>query len=210
MPLTVQTNLLRVLQEKEITRLGESQPKKVDVRIICATHQNLNEQVAHHQFRADLLYRIRVGRIRLPALRERKADIPLLVSATLSQCRQTMGKLFVQDISASGLHLLSEYAWPGNVREFKSVIEYAVLQCENSTIQPQHFPPELLEEPTRTAHQDNLKLSPGMPEKNREQILAALQQSKGNRAKAAKFMGISRATFYRWLDDLNISTQDLS
>ncbi|MDA0739332.1 MAG: sigma 54-interacting transcriptional regulator [Nitrospirae bacterium] len=210
MPATVQTNLLRVLQEKEITRLGESQPRKVDVRIICATHQNLNEQVAHNQFRADLLYRIRVGRIRLPGLRERKEDIPLLVSATLSQCRQAMGKLFVQDISPSALHLLTEYAWPGNVREFKSVIEYAVLQCEGSTIQPQHFPPELLEQPSPTAHQEHLELPTALPEKNREQILSALQQTKGNRVKAAKLMGISRATFYRWLDDLNISTQDLS
>ncbi|MDT7042506.1 sigma 54-interacting transcriptional regulator [Candidatus Nitronereus thalassa] len=210
MPPSVQTNLLRVLQEKEITRLGESQPRKVDVRIICATHQNLNEQVANNQFRADLLYRIRVGRIRLPALRERKEDIPLLVSATLSQCRQAMGKLIVQDISPSALHLLSDYAWPGNVREFKSVIEYAVLQCEGSTILPQHFPPELLEQPNHTAHQENLELPTALPEKNREQILSALQQTKGNRAKAAKLMGISRATFYRWLDDLNISTQDLS
>lgn len=210
MPATVQTNLLRVLQEKEITRLGESQPRKVDVRIICATHQNLNEQVAHHQFRADLLYRIRVGRVRLPALRERKEDFPLLVSATLSQCRQAMGKLFVQDISPSGIHLLSEYAWPGNVREFKSVIEYAVLQCENSTIHPQHFPPELLDQSRHAAHQEHLDLPTAMPEKNKEQVLSALQQTKGNRAKAAKLMGISRATFYRWLDDLNISTQDLS
>jgi len=210
MPPSVQTNLLRVLQEKEITRLGESQPRKVDVRIICATHRNLNEQVAQNQFRADLLYRIRVGRIRLPALRERKEDIPLLVSATLSQCRQAMGKLFVQDISPSGLHLLSEYAWPGNVREFKSVIEYAVLNCEGSTIQPQHFPPELLEQPSQKSPQANLESPPATPEKNREQVLSALQQSNGNRAKAAKLMGISRATFYRWLDDLNISTQDLS
>ncbi len=210
MPLSVQTSLLRVLQEKEITRLGDSQPRKIDVRIICATHQDLNEQVAHHQFRADLLYRIRVGRVRLPALRERTEDIPLLVSATLSQCRQAMGKLFVQDISPSALQLLSEYAWPGNVREFKSVIEYAILQCEDSTIHPQHFPPELLEQPSHTVHQEHVELPPAMPEKNREQVLFALQQSKGNRAKAAKLMGISRATFYRWLDDLRISPQDLS
>jgi DNA-binding NtrC family response regulator len=210
MPPSVQTSLLRVLQEKEITRLGESQPRKVDVRIICATHQDLNEQVAHNQFRADLLYRIRVGRVRLPALRERKEDIPLLVSATLSQCRQAMSKLFVQDISPSGIHLLSEYAWPGNVREFKSVIEYAVLQCEGSTIHPQHFPPELLDQSRHAAHPEHLDLPTAMPEKNMEQVLSALQQTKGNRAKAAKLMGISRATFYRWLDDLNISTQDLS
>jgi len=210
MPPSVQTSLLRVLQEKEITRLGESQPRKVDVRIICATHQNLNEQVSHNQFRADLLYRIRVGRIRLPALRERKEDIPLLVSAFLSQCRQSMGKLFVQDMSPEGLQVLSQYHWPGNVREFKSVIEYAVLQCEGPTIHPQHFPPELLEAPSDLSRHEPLHSSSPSPEKDKAQILAALQQTKGNRAKAAKLMGISRATFYRWLDDLDISTQDLS
>ena len=200
MPAPVQTSLLRVLQEKEITRLGESQPRKVDVRIVCATHQNLQEQVARNTFRADLLYRIRVGRIHLPPLRERKEDIPLLIWSFVSQCRQAMGKLFVQDVSPGALTLLARYQWPGNIRELKSVIEYAVLQCEGDTIQPCHFPPELLES------------APPVSEtvKDRERLLGALKEAKGNRAKAAQRLGISRATFYRWLDDLNVSKHDLS
>ena len=200
MPAPVQTSLLRVLQEKEITRLGESQPRKVDVRIVCATHQNLQEQVARNIFRADLLYRIRVGRIHLPPLRERKEDIPLLIWSFVSQCRQAMGKLFVQDVSPGALTLLARYQWPGNIRELKSVIEYAVLQCEGDTIQPCHFPPELLES------------APPVPEtvKDRERLLGALKEAKGNRARAAQLLGISRATFYRWLDDLNVSKRDLS
>ena len=117
MPSPVQTSLLRVLQEKEITRLGESQPRKVDVRIICATHHDLQEQVAQHAFRADLLYRIRVGRIHLPPLRERQEDIPLLIWAFVSQCRKAMGKLFVQDVSPDALQRLARYPWPGNIRE---------------------------------------------------------------------------------------------
>ena len=200
MPAPVQTSLLRVLQEKEITRLGESQPRKVDVRIVCATHQNLQEQVDRNAFRADLLYRIRVGRIHLPPLRERKEDIPLLIWSFVSQCRQAMGKLFVQDVSPGALTLLARYQWPGNIRELKSVIEYAVLQCEGDTIQPCHFPPELLES------------APPVSEtvKDRERLLGALKEAKGNRAKAAQRLGISRATFYRWLDDLNVSKHDLS
>lgn len=209
MPPSVQTSLLRVLQEKEITRLGETQPRKVDVRIICATHQNLNNRISQNQFRADLLYRIRIGRIRLPALRERREDIQLLVSSFLSQSRQLMGKLFVQDISPSGLRLLSQYSWPGNVREFKSVIEYAVLQCKSATIQPQHFPPELLEQacPPSNLVEDEPQLT--LVEKDKEQILSALQKTKGNRAKAAKLLGISRATLYRWMDDFKISKNNL-
>ena len=200
MPAPVQTSLLRVLQEKEITRLGESQPRKVDVRIVCATHQNLQEQVDRNAFRADLLYRIRVGRIHLPPLRERKEDIPLLIWSFVSQCRQAMGKLFVQDVSPGALTRLARYQWPGNIRELKSVIEYAVLQCEGDTIQPCHFPPELLES------------APPVSEtvKDRERLLGALKEAKGNRAKAAQRLGISRATFYRWLDDLNVSKRDLS
>ncbi len=199
----VQTSLLRVLQEKEITRLGESQPRKVDVRIICATHHALQQQVDHHTFRADLLYRIRVGRIHLPPLRERQEDMPLLIWAFVGQCRKTMGKLFVQDVSADAWQHLTRYHWPGNIRELKSVIEYAVLQCEGDTIQTRHFPPELLESALPVSETIS-------PVKDRERLLDALKKAKGNRARAAQFLGISRATFYRWLDDLNISKHDLS
>ena len=206
MPAPVQTSLLRVLQEKEITRLGESQPRKVNVRIICATHHDLQERVARNTFRVDLLYRIRVGRIHLPPLRERQEDIPLLILSFVSQCRKAMGKLFVQDVSADALQHLTRYHWPGNIRELKSVIEYAVIQCEGDTIQPEHFPPELLES-SGTA----LPVSEtATTVKDRERLLGAFREAKGNRARAAQLLGISRATFYRWLDDLKISKHDLS
>ena len=206
MPSPVQTSLLRVLQEKEITRLGESRPRKVDVRILCATHHDLQEQVARQTFRADLLYRIRVGRIHLPPLRERQEDMPSLVWAFVSQCRKTMGKLFVQDVSSDALQRLTRYQWPGNIRELKSVIEYAVLQCEGDTIQARPFPPELLES-SATA----LSVPEPVPTvKDRERVLDALKEAKGNRSRAAHLLGISRATFYRWLDDLDISKHDVS
>lgn len=204
MPLSVQTSLLRVLQEKEITRLGESQPRKVDVRIITATHQHLNELVAKGQFRADLLYRIRVGRISIPPLRSRQEDIPLMAAAFLSQCRKSMGKFQVQEISGEAFTYLMHYPWPGNVRELKSVIEYAVLQCLSSVIQPLDLPPEILQFREIGEGQASGLSNPGAVGKDREQILAALEKTRGNRAAAARVLGISRATFYRWLDDLGI------
>ena len=203
MPAPVQTSVLRVLQEKEITRLGESQPRKVDVRIICATHHDLQAQVARNTFRADLLYRIRVGRIHLPPLRERQEDIPLLIWTFVGQCRKAMGKLFVQDVNPDALQRLIRYHWPGNIRELKSVIEYAVLQCEDDTIHPRHFPPELLESILPVSETSTVL-------KDRDRLLNALKEANGNRAKAAQRLGISRATFYRWLDDLNLSKHDLA
>lgn len=208
MPMSVQTSLLRVLQEKEITRLGESQPRKVDVRIITATHQDLNNQVSKGIFRADLLYRIRVGRISIPPLRERQEDIPLMVAAFLSQCRKSMGKFHVQEISSEVLRYLSSYRWPGNVRELKSVIEFSVLQCGDHIIQTKELPPEILQAGQFTQETSSVAAVPDRTtsgEKDKDQILNALEQTKGNRTAAAKLMGVSRATFYRWLDDLGIS-----
>ena len=208
MPMSVQTNLLRVLQEKEITRLGESQPRKVDMRIVTATHQDLNNQVSKGIFRADLLYRIRVGRIFIPPLRERQEDIPLMVAAFLSQCRKSMGKFHVQEISSDALKYLSLYRWPGNVRELKSVIEFSVLQCSDPIIHTKELPPEILQAAEFRQDTSPAAAVPdrtGSGEKDKDQILSALEQTKGSRTAAAKMMGVSRATFYRWLDDLGIS-----
>jgi PAS domain S-box-containing protein len=209
MPMSVQTSLLRVLQEKEITRVGESQPRKVDVRIITATHRHLNDQVSEGVFRADLLYRIRVGRISIPPLRERQEDIPLMVAAFLSQCRKSMGKFHVQEISSDALKLLSQYPWPGNVRELKSSIEFSVLQCSDPIIHSKELPPEILQTAEFSKGTSSARRIPnqsGTGEKDKVQILNALEQSKGNRTAAAKLMGVSRATFYRWLEDLGISS----
>ena len=138
-PMNVQTSLLRVLQEQEITRLGESKPRKIDVRVIAATQHNLSEEVAKGRFRVDLLYRIRVARIQLPPLRARREDIPLMVAWFLGQCRAAIGKP-VQNLSQEAMQLLLEYSWPGNVRELKSAIEFAVIRCKGSVLQPKISP----------------------------------------------------------------------
>ena len=200
-PLNVQTSLLRVLQEKEITRLGEAKPRKVNVRVLAATHHNLSEDVVRGTFRTDLLYRIRVARIQLPPLRDRRDDIPLLASAFLGQVRATMDK-GVDQISSEALRLLLSYAWPGNVRELKNAIEFAAIGCKGQRINATDLPQEI------TRPQSHTPLSTYMPpttnHDERAQLLRALNQASGNRSDAATLLGMSRATLYRRLANYGI------
>ena len=201
-PLSVQTSLLRVLQEREVTRVGESQPRKISVRVIAATHHDLAKDVKKETFRSDLLYRIRVGRIHLPPLRERREDIPLLVSAFLSQCRATTGRT-IEAISHEAMRFLFAYSWPGNVRELSHAIEFAVIRCRESIIQPQDLPPEIIsaEKPPASA-----PAHVHFPQNEKEQIISALEQTRGNRSAAAKLLGISRLTLYRRLARFGLSS----
>ena len=194
-PTSVQTSLLRVLQEKEITRLGETRPRKVNVRILTATHHNLNEDVIRGTFRADLLYRIRVARINLPPLRDRRDDIPLLTQALLGQVCTTTGKA-ITDLHPDSLHLLMTYSWPGNVRELKSAVEFAVISARAAGLMPSDFPEELRH--TQRDHRPPSSQESQHAEP-KAQLLKALQQAQGNRTEAAKILGISRATLYRRL-----------
>jgi DNA-binding NtrC family response regulator len=196
-PMAVQTSLLRVLQEREIVRLGESKPRKIDVRVLAATHHNLVDDVARGTFRSDLLYRIRVARIHVPALRARREDIPLLVASFLSQHRAATGKQVIE-ISSEAMRMLLEHGWPGNVRELRSAIEFAVIGCRGAVIEAGDLPDEIrnpsFPEPPR----------PSSPEEEHRRILAAIERAGGNRAHAARLLGISRATFYRRLSELGV------
>ncbi len=199
-PLPIQTSLLRVLQEREVTRLGESKLRKVNVRVIAATHHNLANDVKAERFRADLLYRIRVGRILLPPLRQRREDIPLLSSAFLGQCRATTGRP-VDMISHQAIRLLMGYSWPGNVRELQHAIEFAVIRSRDNTLQVYDFPPEILEQKDVTL----LPTGKNAPVRHQDtQILETLEKTGGNRSAAAKLLGISRVTLYRRLHRLGI------
>jgi len=194
---SMQANLLRVLEEKEIIRVGESRPRKVDVRILAATHRNLSQAAENDEFRRDLLYRIRVARIALPPLRERREDMPLLIETFLAQGRAVTGKN-VQRLSDDALRLLLNYHWPGNVRELKSVVESAILGCTDKVIHKKDLPFEIvnaeaLHEAPQPTYSDD-----------RDGMLAALEKTRGSRTKAARLLGMSRATFYRRLDDYGI------
>jgi PAS domain S-box-containing protein len=197
----LQTSLLRVLEEKQITRLGETRPRKVDVRVLAATHRNLNDEVKKGSFRPDLLYRLRIARITLPLLRERREDIPLLVESFLGQSRAATGKT-VETLSAEALRTLLQYDWPGNVRELKSAVDYATLQCRGAVIVAEDLPPEVRNP------EPGLPAAAQEPLGERQRILAALKQAEGSRTRAARLLGMSRATFYRRLEKHSINPSE--
>ena len=183
-------------------RLGESHPRKVDVRVVTATHQNLEDLVKKGRFRSDLLYRVRVARLHLPALRERREDISLLAEVFFGQSRASAKKFDVQEISDEAMQILIKYQWPGNVRELKSSLDYALIHCRGSMIQPSDLPPECLDQSNGPSP---LSIDPELDEK--EQILAALKRAKGKRAEAARILGMSRSTLYRRLEGLGIPSK---
>jgi DNA-binding NtrC family response regulator len=200
LPLNMQASLLRVLDQREIVRVGEARPRKVDVRIIAATHKALTTEVQAGRFREDLLFRLRVARIAVPPLRQRQPDIPLLVQAFLHESRQAAGKIITQ-VSSKAMQYLLDYPWPGNVRELKSCIDYAVIQSRGPVLQPDHLPPEI-GKPAAPGSIHSAKSDAD----ERSQLLQALEQTRGNRTRAAGLLGISRATFYRRLIELGISS----
>ena len=218
-PLSVQTSLLRVLEEGEITRVGDSQPRKINARIVAATHRKLEKEVTKGRFREDLLYRIRVARIRVPALRQRREDIPLLVATFLAENRVATGKALTQ-VRSEAMQILESYPWPGNVRELKHAVSYAAVHCRGSTLRIEDFPEEirtwartakLPTHPTadrsrQASSTDSAEPSADLrtPETERERILAALERTGGNRSQAAKILGIGRATLYRRLSEHGI------
>jgi sigma-54 dependent transcriptional regulator, acetoin dehydrogenase operon transcriptional activator AcoR len=200
-PPNVQHSLLRVLQEREIIRVGESRPRRIDVRVIAATHHALALEVERGAFRADLLYRLRVARIALPPLRERREDIPLLVAEFLAQARAAFGK-DAREVSDGAMRLLLDHDWPGNVRELKAAIDFAVIRSSSPVLQAQDLPPELV--PIGAEVPDGHDIRPD----ERSRILQEIRLAGGNRSEAARRLGVSRATFYRRLAALGLSDSE--
>ncbi len=193
----VQSTLLRTLQEKKVTRLGDTRPRAVDVRILAATHRRLEDEVEAGRFRADLLYRVRVARIRIPPLRERGADVPLLVKRFLAEFRAEFGKP-IRGVSARAMRALMDYGWPGNVRELRGALEHAAIRSWRSVLETSDLPPEIAVAPPQTDR----------PGDQPDPIRDALRRTKGNRTKAARLLGVSRATLYRRLSALDLNSSD--
>jgi DNA-binding NtrC family response regulator len=221
----MQLRLLRFLQEKTFYPVGRDTAIQVDVRIIAATNVNLLEKVQMGEFREDLYFRLRVIDIILPPLRERTGDIPLLTNNFIQHFAQQVGKP-ISGISDQAMELLSQYRWPGNIRELQHVIERSCVLCNGATISKHQLPPEILHQQmaplvpqTSKFHQgsgfpSNPSLTP--PQNYQEnslesRIIAALKKSGGNKAKAARLLSIDRSTLYRKLKELQIdlSTFDL-
>jgi two-component system response regulator HydG len=189
----IQLKLLRVIQEKEFERVGESTPTKIDIRIIATTNRNLKERVRQNHFREDLYYRLKVVEIPLPPLRDRIGDIPLLVDFFCKQFNRRFNKR-IEGVSDDVNRTLAAYPWPGNVRELEHAIEHAFVLCHSRFIAVEHLPAEI-----REAHRDQ-KITPEKESSiNLIAIRQALEKTGGNKAKAARLLGINRRTIYRKL-----------
>jgi two-component system, NtrC family, response regulator HydG len=195
----IQLKLLRVLEEKEFERVGESLPIKVDVRVIACTNKVLSEKVRLGEFREDLYYRLKVMEIKLPPLRDRLEDIPILVDHFTSLFNQKYNKN-VSRISDSVLQMFMDYGWPGNIRELEHALEHAFVLCEQGIILPDQLPSELKGLPLRkrAANTD--------PSVGPQEILGVLEKTDWNKAKAARLLGINRKTLYRKLSKFNLSS----
>ena len=208
LPLPAQVKLLRVLQEGEVRPVGESRAEKVDVRVIAATLRDLGKLVEKGEFREDLYYRLNVVNLRMPPLRERREDIPLLARSFISRFnRQLNREPPVQGLSPEAEALMAAYAWPGNVRELENAMERAVLLADGPLLLPTNLPERLWEAPAAASSPastsvqqagSDLSLKRAMRELEESYIRAALRRTRGNRTRAAEVLDIShRALLYK-------------
>lgn len=201
LPLALQPKLLRVLEEQRIRRLGSNVEKKVEVRVIAATHQNLSKKVQEGQFRQDLFYRLDVMTLSLPALRERMEDIPELTQYFLERFSRIHGKP-VSGIDAEAQALLLNHSWPGNVRELSNALERAVVLNQGGSITCADLPPHLQRSAgSGPPSPEKIVIPLGMSLKEMEDLMfrRALEASGGDRAEAARMLGVAERTIYRWI-----------
>ncbi|WP_206752182.1 sigma-54-dependent Fis family transcriptional regulator [Desulfosporosinus fructosivorans] len=199
MPIDLQVSLLRILENKQLTRLGDNKVISVDVRIIAATNKNLKLEITKNNFRADLYYRLKVFQIQIPALRERKDDLDLLVKHFIDKINCTAGTK-IMGIDEKALRVISDYHWPGNIRELQNILEQAIYMAKAGILQPKHLPEDIKKFPANISINKNLSL------KTNEvvTICNALQEAGGEISRAAKILGIGRNTLYRKLDKYQI------
>jgi len=208
-PPSVQVKLLRVLEDKKIEKVGDNKSLTVDVRTISATHRDLKQMIRKGEFREDLFYRIGVLPIHMPPLRERKEDIPLLVTAFVDRIRLKTGKP-VTGISKPALELLYDYDWPGNIRELINLIEFTFVLCEEGEIKPVHLPVTVMKKnKSRSLAVPPLIAGDPAEPAARQELLSALEVTGGNKSKAAKLLGISRVALYKRLKRYNIQIEQM-
>jgi transcriptional regulator with PAS, ATPase and Fis domain len=197
MPPSMQVKLLRVLQEKQLIRVGGTDEVPVDLRVLAATNKDLQKEVRANRFRQDLFYRLNVVTLHVPPLSERKDDIPLLCRHFLEKHAENQGKT-VDEISDDVLQVLVNYAFPGNVRELENIIERAVALAQGPIIQLQHLPADLQQltlRIQRPGHREFMTLE----EAEKEYILWVLKKVQWNKTRAAEILGIDRVSLWRKL-----------
>ena len=197
-PLSMQVKILRFLQEKEFERVGDSVPVKVDCRIISATHRDLFDMIARNNFREDLFYRLNVIPIRLPALRERREDLPLIIEHFIEMNRLKTGK-DIGGISSEAMDALMTYSWPGNVREVINTIEYAFVVCREAYVEMRHLPETIKNWKSRPS----CACDSEYPEEQ-DRILDAIRQAGGKKTDAARSLGISRQALWKKIKKFGI------
>jgi DNA-binding NtrC family response regulator len=199
-----QVKLLRVLQERTFRRLGGRTEQSVDVRVIAATNVEPLEAVAKGKLREDLFYRLNVFSFRLPPLRERKEDLPLLIQSFITEFN-TRNQKAIASVDHQAMRVLEHYAWPGNVRELRNVIERATILAPGPFIETKHLPPVLGDEPA-AQHQPQVALGPGttVEEAERRLILMTLEHTRDNKTRAAEILGISLKTLHNKLNKLRL------
>jgi len=205
LPLGLQSKLLRVLHDRTFERLGSNAQMTVDVRLVCATHRNLEEMVKKGEFREDLYYRLNVIQLHLPALRERSGGIVLLAHHLLQQINEEFGKK-VTRFSRLALEAMDEYAWPGNVRELENAIRRAVVLAEGQVVEVWHLPLKLRDgmTPTQSARSYDEELR----DFKRRLVIRTLQKCNGNKAETARALGLARGYLHRLIHDLKIQSED--
>ncbi|WP_437644025.1 sigma 54-interacting transcriptional regulator [Sorangium sp. So ce362] len=209
LPRATQVKLLRVLEERQVLRVGGRVPRSIDVRFLSATHRDLEAEVAREAFRQDLYFRLDGVTLTIPPLRERALDIAPLVQLFAAKASQSFERPHVPAVSAEALSLLERYSWPGNIRELRNVIERAVMLCTGDTLLPEHLPAKMTTGGAPAAPARGADAASGEPREplpprgaaareaepsEKQRIVEALEKCVGNQTYAAKLLGISRRT----------------
>lgn len=205
LPLSLQVKLLRILQSREYSPVGDNRVLTADVRIVAATNIDLEQAVRDGTFREDLYYRLNVIHVCVPPLRERKGDIPILAGHFLDKARERTGRTTVKHLSPGVMTLLEEYPWPGNVRELENTIERAILLCRSDTIQPRDLPAKVCGLPSEDRRSSGklpdagIDLRTAVESFENNLIRQALERTRWNKNQAARLLGLNRTTLVEML-----------
>lgn len=202
MPYYMQVKLLRVLQEREVVRVGGKNPIPIDARIVCATNKNLEEMVEQGEFREDLYYRLNVLNLEIPPLRERKDDIPILIEKFLGEFYKETG--IYRKVPDNIMERLKEYEWQGNVRELRNAVERMCVSADETKITINDIPKYIIKKSFKQSNYGKKGLKEIVETVEKEVILEVLKDSKGNKSRASKILNIPRPTLYRKLEEYNI------
>jgi DNA-binding NtrC family response regulator len=208
--LALQVKLLRVLQEGEVRPVGSARPLRTDVRVLAATNRDLEHEVKEGRFREDLYYRLSVVTLRVPALRERIEDLPILAANALRQASEAGAR--ATTISEETLAVLNQYEWPGNVRELENTIAHAALYARGNVITPEDLPAKVRKQSRQTEPENKtqsmFKDLPSLDELERRYVIHVLQTVGGSRTRAAEVLGIDRRTLYRMAERFSINLKE--